>query len=190
VFADVKAGTRVRIVAVQAGRPVAQAFPLVTLLVETVDLQVPLVSLEAASSDDVIAEEGPSGEVAGIVVSSDGRPVMAARITIGETSLAASTDSAGRYLFGKLRPGLNIQLQASAAGFEPTSRDVVVPSGGRVRADFSLAAAARSEPSAAELPALDISDDGSRFVARPEQVSAVPSVAERISSARCSSCPA
>lgn len=177
-FPDVKAGTRVSIVAVQAGRPVAQAFPLVTLLVETVDLKVPLVS-EAASADDVIAEEGPSGEVAGIVVSSDGRPVMAARIRIGETSLTASTDSAGRYLFGKLRPGLNIQLQASAAGFEPTSRDVVVPSGGRVGADFSLAAAARSEPSAAELPALDISADGGRFVARSEQVAAIPSVARK-----------
>ena len=38
-FDNVKAGIRVRIVTSQGGRPLAQAFTLVTLLVETVDLE-------------------------------------------------------------------------------------------------------------------------------------------------------
>jgi hypothetical protein len=171
-FADVKAGTRVRIVASQDGRAVAQGYALVTLWVENVDLKEQLSS----STESVTVSEGPSGEVAGFVLSADGRPVPAARVTVGETTLITTTDSAGRYLFGRLRPGVNVELHVSAPGFQPESNEVAVLAGDRLGVDFALEAEPPRELSGAQLSTIEMSADGSRLAVRPEQVAGIPSL--------------
>jgi ferric enterobactin receptor len=179
VFAEVKPGIRVRVVAVLAGRTVAEEFALVTLRVESIDLKAGSVSVSPTSTEDVIATEGPTGEVTGIVSAVDGGPVLAARLTIQDTTLAAATDAAGRYAFRGLRPGLHIQLRASAEGLQPTTKEVEVPSGSRVRVDFALAAASALERSGSELPALSMSAQGSPVAVRPEQIASVPSLGRK-----------
>lgn len=178
VFAAVKPGARVRIVALQGTRPVAQGFALVTLWVENVDLnESPPATL--TGTEYALASEGPSGEVAGTVWSADGRTVPSARITIAETTLTAVSDSAGRYAFGRLRPGVRVQLQVSAAGFEPTSKEAVVPEGNRVGVDFALADAQAAEFIGATLSTLDMSTEDNRISVLPDQIVGVPSLGRK-----------
>jgi ferric enterobactin receptor len=179
VFAEVKPGTRVRIVAVQAGQTVAEEFALVTLRVEKIDLRARPVPDSPSSTADVIATEGQAGEVAGIVSADDGRPAIAARLAIEGTTLVAITDSAGRYAFNGLRPGIHIQLHASAEGLQATTKEVEVPSGNRARVDFALAAATAPELAGSGSSALSMSAQGGPVTVRPEQVADVPSLGRK-----------
>jgi len=140
VFQDIRAGTRVRLVALQGDRPIAVAYPLVSLWEEKVDLQQRAASTTAASTSDVRATDGPSGAVVGVVRTADGTIVPGARVAIARTILAVNADAAGRYAFGALRSSMHLDLIASAPGFEEASQTVVVPENGRVTSDFSLAA--------------------------------------------------
>jgi ferric enterobactin receptor len=176
VFAEVKPGIRVRIVAVQAGRTVAEEFGLITLRVETLDLKARPVPDSPSRSEDVIATEGPTGEIAGIVSSAEGRPVLAAHLAIENTTMADASDAAGRYEFRGLRPGIHVQLQASAEGYQLATTEVEVPSGSRARVDFALAAATALERSGSEPSALSMPAQASPIAVSPEQVGGVPSV--------------
>jgi hypothetical protein len=177
-FENVKPGIRVRIVALQGSRPVAQGFTLVTLRVETVDLREEAV--DTTSAGYVTATEGPAGEVAGVVSASDGQPIVGARITVGETSLFATTDSAGRYAITRLRPGIRVDLSVGAEGFRDASQEISVVENTRVSADFTLSAdQAESDARTAPLSTLEASADSGRVVVRPDQVAGVPSLVRK-----------
>ena len=143
VFEGVKAGSRVRLLATHGGRPIAQAYPLVSLWVEQVDLEEQPIPDTPLYASDVLVASGPSGDVNGVVRTADGRPVPGARITVNETELSTSTDSAGRYSFQRLRPGAKLELNVVAEGLADTSSDVVVESKSVVVADFAMKPAAR-----------------------------------------------
>jgi hypothetical protein len=180
VFAEVKAGTRVRIVAFKGTEAIATGYTLVTQWVEVVDLQQGVLSASPGSADYVLASSGPSGEIAGFVRASDGA-VPDARVTINETSVTARTDGAGRYLFSGLRPGIDVELHVAATGFEAVTRKVHVPESGRIDASFLLDSAAgapqaETSRSGPELTRLDDSADGGRIAGRPADVAAIPSV--------------
>jgi ferric enterobactin receptor len=174
VFESVKPGIWVRIVALQRTRPVARAYGLVTRQLETLDLSEQ--GLVANSDEYVTAAEGPAGEVAGVVNTADGQPIAGARLTIGETSLSAVTDSAGRYAIARLRPDIHVDLHASAEGFRSGNQPISVVEHDRVSANFTLSPGAESEPRLVPLSTLESSADSSRIVARPDQVTGVPSL--------------
>jgi ferric enterobactin receptor len=173
VFESVKPGVWVRIVALRGTRPVARVFGLVTQKLETLDLSEE--GLVANSDEYVTAAEGPAGEVAGVVNTADKQPITGARLTIGETSLSAVTDSAGRYAIARLRPDIHVDLHASAEGFGSASQPISVVENDRVSANFTLSPGAEHEPRLVPLSTLDSSADSSRIVARPNQVTGVPS---------------
>jgi hypothetical protein len=178
LFENVKPGIWVRILALQGTRPVAQGFTLVTQRLETLDLKEEPLALDASSAEHVTTSEGPAGEVAGLVSSADGQPIAGARITVGETSLSATTDSAGRYVITRLRPGIHVELDAGAQGFRAASQAVSVVENNRVRADFTLAPGTESDERTVPLSTLEFSADNSRIVARPDQVAAIPSLVQ------------
>ena len=133
------------------------------------------MALGTSSVENVTAAEGPAGEVVGVVHTADRQPIAGARITVGETSLSATTDSAGRYAITRLRPGIEVDLHASAEGFASASQPISVLENARVNADFTLsdgAEHARPVP----LSTLEFSADSTRIVARPDQVAGIPSL--------------
>lgn len=140
VFENVKAGTRVRVVATRAGRRIADGHTLVTQWVETFDLNERPASMVPTVAEDVLAADGPAAALRGVVRSAEGQPVPRARVRLGETAVAASTDSAGRFVFGRIRPGIMVPLNVSAEGYEPSTRNVLAPDAGHVEVDFALAA--------------------------------------------------
>jgi ferric enterobactin receptor len=176
VFESVKPGIWVRILALQGTHPVAHVYGLVTSAVERLDMQEEPLVLDKTSAEFVTAAEGRGGEVVGVVNTSDGQPIAGAHITVGETPLSAITDSAGRYAFTRLRPGIHVDLHASANGFGSARQAVSVVGNERLSADFTLSSDAENEARSVPLSALEFSADGSRIVARPDQVAGVPSV--------------
>src|SRR5262245_21245882 len=174
-FESVKPGTWVRILVLQGTRPVAQGYSLVTQRLETVDLKEEPLALDPTSAEHVTVSEGPAGEVEGVVSASDGQPIGGARITVGETSLSATTDSAGRYAITRLRPGIHVDLHATAQGFRGASQAISIAEDDRVSADFMLTSGAESDARTVPLSTLESSADSGRVVARPDQVAGVPS---------------
>ncbi len=179
LFENVKPGIWVRVLASQGARPVAQGFTLVTQRLETLDLKEEPLALDASSTEHVTVAEGPAGEVAGVVSASDGQPIAGARIIVGETSLSATTDSAGRYAIARLRPGIHVDLHASAQGFHPASQAISVVENSRVAADFALASGSESDAHTVPLSTLDFSADSGRIVARPDEVAGIPSLVRK-----------
>jgi ferric enterobactin receptor len=174
-FENVKAGTRVRLIAVQNGRLVAEAFALVTQWVEPVDIVSRPASTRVMGSWDLDPSGGPSGAVIGVVRAADGTPLPAARITIAETDLTATTDSAGRYALGRLRAGVAVDLQVSAPGYKPAKAEVIVPDDGRLENNFSLQYRDASDQPALDLAVLYPADDLGQIDVRPNR-SGVPSL--------------
>ena len=138
VFTNVKPGIRVRIVALQGTRPIAQGFTLVTLWIETLDLVEQPIAVDASSEEFVLATEGPSGAVAGFVRSADGAPIAGARVTLGDTNIATTTDASGRYAIRRLRPGVTVDVHASASGAQSTSAPLTVVEHERQELNFTL----------------------------------------------------
>ena len=178
VFSDVKAGTRVRVMALLQGRAIASSWTLVTSWVETVDLTETTLTVSPNSLGYVLASDGPPGEIVGYVRSPDGSPANA-RVTINETSYGAVTDGAGRYSIGGLRSGITVSVQVSAPDVESASQKVLVPDSGQARANFSLAPSSTPHATSKKIgdvaPLSPSADDGTIAV-RPEQVAAFPSV--------------
>src|SRR5215831_5212884 len=76
----VKPGIHVEVVAVQAGRPVAHGYSLVTLFVETVDLRVQPEATTALGADSLDPEGGPAASIRGVVRTANGTGVAGARV--------------------------------------------------------------------------------------------------------------
>jgi ferric enterobactin receptor len=175
VIENVKAGSRVRIVVVQGGRLVAEAFALVTQWVEPVDIVSRPSATRVMGSWDLDPSSGPSGALIGVVRGADGMPLPAARVTIGETELTATTDSMGRYSLGRLRSGVAVNLEVSAPGFKGANAEVIVPDDGRLESNFTLQRRDRSDERVPDLPVLYPADDVGQFDLSPAEA-AVPSV--------------
>ena len=139
-FENVRPGVRVRLTAIADGRALAQSFPLISLWVETIDLQARLMPTVPTTAAEVFASEGPTGTLAGIVRDASGRPVAAARVLVGDTRVFAMTDAGGRYSLSNLRPGVTLPMKVNAPGFQAATRDVEVPAAQRTTADFELTA--------------------------------------------------
>jgi hypothetical protein len=178
-FDNVKAGIWVRIVVSQGGRPLAQAFTLVTRWVETVNIEASPASSIPTVGAEIDPEGGPSGDIRGMVRSLDGQAVAGARVTIAGTSVGTTSDSAGRYAFAKLRAGILLELEASAPGFAHATGQVTVPTGGRTHLDFALKSVPTTPAASGSLNVLDRTSDTSDFVVRPEQVASVPSIGRK-----------
>lgn len=176
VFESVKPGIWVRVLALQGTHTVARVYSLVTQGLETLDLKEEPLALDTSSAENVTAAEGPGGEAVGVVHTADRQPIAGARITVGETSLSATTDSAGRYAITRLRPGIAVDLHASAEGFGSASQAISVVENARVSADFTLSPGAGHDANPVPLSTLEFSADGTRIVARPDQVAGVPSL--------------
>jgi ferric enterobactin receptor len=178
-FDNVKAGIRVRILVSEGGRTLAVAFPLITQAVETVDIAMAPASSTPAANGELNPGGGLYGDVGGMVRSPDGHAIAGARVTVAGTSLGTTSDSAGRYLFAKLRAGLLLELEASAPNFARATEQVTVPTGGRAHADFSLALVPAVFGAGESLKVFDRSSDMSDFVVRPEHAGSVPSIGRK-----------
>ena len=121
-----------------------------------------------------------SGNVHGVVRSTDGQPIPGAVVAIHGVSLSATTDALGRYVFNDLRPDVQITLIASADGFELRSRAVVVRAE-PLSADFTLplAGVAESVRVTADIPMLNVSEGVSTIALAPEQIAVLPSLGEQ-----------
>jgi hypothetical protein len=160
-FSDLKPGIRVVIFVISAGRPVAVTYSLLTNWVQTVDIKLVPAVTSPADASDLDPAGGAAGEVRGVVRAS-GSPVVGAQVFIADTQVAAATDSAGRYTFGRLRAGLTLQLRVAAEGYDTATGDVSVPSGGAADADFALQAVRPADDRGAA-PALHALSRGAQF---------------------------
>lgn len=172
-FDDVKAGSRVKVTALQGGREMAWAFSLVSRWVEQIDLQerpLPPV-LSAVSFNDV----------RGIVRTIDGRPLAAVSITVDEPKLSVMTDAAGRYVLTGMPSGVPLVVHAGTTGFKTATQEVVVPAARVFDVDFSLteASATPSESGSAGKSNLDTFGESDGRTLRPEQVKGLPSLVEK-----------
>lgn len=179
VFEGVKPGVRARIAASKDGRPIAQAFSLISLWVETIDLVERLAPTRPATAEDVFANGSSSGSLAGIVRAADGRPVAAARILVGDTRVFATTDAGGRYRLERLRPGITVPLRVAATGYEEATREVEVPDTTRVSVDFDLTPDTVAAASGAAMSIVEASADGPSVVLRADRIAGIPAVGSR-----------
>jgi ferric enterobactin receptor len=175
-FENIKPGTRVHLVVLRDGRLVASAYALVTLRVEPVDIVEYPIAARVASDWDLDPGGGPAGSIAGVVRTASGDPVPGARLVIGETTMTATSDSAGRYVFGRLRSGASVDILASAPGYVARTAAVVVPDADRRTLDFALRRTDASAEPDSQLSPLYSADDTSEVSARAERLRGVPSV--------------
>lgn len=77
------------------------------------------------------------GTIRGIVTGKDGEPLIGAHVTVKGTRLGATADGQGRYVIGRLQPGL-YTLEISCMGFGKIARQVAVRAGETTAADFLL----------------------------------------------------
>lgn len=143
-FTGVKPGIRVEIRIVASGRPIADAFTLVTSFVETLDIKVQPESTSPTDLADLSPMGGESGEIRGTVRAHDGRPIPGAHVTIVGTPVDMVTDSTGRYSLGRLRSKIAITVEADANGYDGDSQEVAVPTSGAFDADFDLGVSAKA----------------------------------------------
>ncbi len=179
VFENVKPGIWVRIIALQNGRLVSEAFTLVTQRVEPVDLVARPTSTRVTGDWDLDPSGGAAGGLVGVIRTTSGAVVPAARIAISETTIAATSDSAGRYGFGGLRSGAAVELEATAPGYDPATLQVIVPDEGRQEVNFTLKPIHLRGEARPDLAALSLADDNSQVTATPEQVSGIPSLGRK-----------
>jgi TonB-dependent receptor len=83
------------------------------------------------------APAAAQGLVEGRVLDPDGRPLAGAAVSVGASSLAASTDGSGRYRLPRLPAGSRT-LRFSYLGFADATREVEVPASGSLPLDVTL----------------------------------------------------
>jgi len=99
--------------------------------------------LARALSEAARADEGGSGQLAGLVVSADGAPIAGAIVTVVSAELHAgdatlSTDDAGRFALGPVRPGL-YDVVVELTGYRRGSLDTLkVEDGHTTQAEIVL----------------------------------------------------
>src|SRR5262249_51635500 len=128
---------------------------------------------DATSSEYITISEGPSGSVAGVVRSADGEPVPAARVTLGESTVTTTTDAAGRYIIGRLRPDVTVPVNVSAPGFGAAISPLTVTANERSEVNVTLTPVARPT---ADGSTLDVPADRSSVGTRGPRVVNVPSL--------------
>ena len=176
--ADIPPGIRVQVMAVQQnGRIIARTITLVTLRVETVDLQGLPDSSAPMSAEDLSPQGGPSADVRGVVRSADGTPVAGAQVAISDTTVVTTTDSAGRFAFADVRAGIGLELGVSAGGFTPARAKVVVPGGGHTNANFVLELASEASAAEAGPSVVDTAEDQPSVRLRDADVARLPILA-------------
>jgi ferric enterobactin receptor len=176
---NVKAGSRAHVVVVQDGRLVAEAYALVTQWVETIDVVSRAVNTKVTGDWDLDPGGGPSGSVVGIVRTATGTPIPAARVSVRDTTMTATSDSAGRFALPTLRSGVSVDLDATAPGFKAATTQLLVPNDGRQDANFTLQAADSRTDTGPNLSPLYSADDNDRVGAKAAQVAGVPSLGRR-----------
>lgn len=141
VFPDLK-GTWVVVSVWADGRPIAEGAALITLATEVMNLTARTGVTTPTSAADLNPMEGAGGTVGGTVRGPDGRPLVGARVAVRDTPLATTTDSFGRFDLGRIRAGLRLTLDASAAGYAGTSGTVEVAPDRLTTTDFQLSGVA------------------------------------------------
>ena len=103
-------------------------------------LSIWLLVAFAGSTSWSQTEASPAGTVRGRVLDTNGRPVVAATVTIAELELSATTDANGLYVLINVNAG-SYRLEAGRTGFSGEVVDrVVVVAGETVELDFQLIA--------------------------------------------------
>jgi hypothetical protein len=175
VFDGIKPGARVEVRILADGHPVANAYTLVTSFVETLDIKALPLATSPTALEDLDPQGGESGEIRGTVRAADGSPIAGAHVTIGNTPVDVVTDSTGRYTFGRMRAKLTITIGVTAAGFDPSTQEAVVPATAAQNADFSLTASAKSDNDTGLGLAAAVPDRASLSLS-PSAVETVPSL--------------
>lgn len=159
-----------------SGRVLAQTVALVTDAVEVVNLSALPESAVATSAQDLNPLGGPSADLRGIVTAPDGSPVAGAKVSIADTTVATTTDSAGRYTFSGLRPGMGVELDVAATGFDSGHATAVVPEKGHGDINIGLDPTPPAETHAAGLPSFDTSADDLAIQLRRRDLALLPTV--------------
>ena len=133
-------GTWIVLVAWADGRPIAKALALVTLPIEVINLTATPSVSTPLSAMDLDPMEGTAGTLRGTVRAADGAAVEGARVAIGDTEVATTTDRFGRFDFGRIRAGLSLTLQASSAAYGTAAHTVAIVDGENANAAITLAA--------------------------------------------------
>jgi hypothetical protein len=178
---DLKLGQWVKAVAFQDGRRLATASTLVTRSIEKLDLAAKAEQVtEVVDVEELNPAGGPSGDVRGVIRDNTGTPIPGARVTIKETPLSTTADSAGRYSFHHLRADSPVEIGAAAGGYQDAAASrVVVPNGGFVEADLSLEPGkltGESGMQAGEDELVTESDDSGSASLRPDEASGLPTL--------------
>ncbi|HEX6462957.1 MAG TPA: carboxypeptidase-like regulatory domain-containing protein, partial [Vicinamibacterales bacterium] len=157
------------------GRSVAQSATLVTLPVETLNLTVSAAPTSVSSPDDLRPEGGEWGELRGIVKAPDGTPLPGARVGVANADVVTSTDSAGRFSFGRVRAPLTVDLTAAANGYEDATQNVSVSVRQSAAVHFELSPAApRADESS--LGIVETPRDRQSFTLRSSELTGLPSL--------------
>lgn len=181
----VKAGSWVRLTVLRSGGFLGEGFGLITEWVQSLDIDVRPASAMVTSDSDLNPEDGASGSIGGVVRTADGVAVSAARVSISRTNVSAMTDAAGRFAFYRLRSGLPLQLEVSAAGYRTGSAQVVVPETGWQDTNFTMeigsadadtATEDDADPARAHLVILNPSVNYDGVVVQPRQVRGIPAL--------------
>jgi hypothetical protein len=174
---NIKPGIWAQVTALyQNGRMLARAFTLVTQNVETVDLQGQPESSSARGIEDLDPMGGPTAGIRGIVRAPDGSVVAGARVSIADTPIVTTTDSAGRYAFAGLRTDIGVELVASAEGYTDAHAKVVVPSKGPVEAALALEPPRISEEKPANRATFDTTGDERSIRLRGSDLVRIPAL--------------
>ena len=158
------------------GRILAQTVALVTDAVEVVDLRALPQSAVATNAQDLDPLGGPSSDLRGIVTAPDGSPVAGARVSIADTTVQTTTDSAGRYTFPGLRPGIGVELDVAATGFDNGHATAVVPEKGHGDINIDLDPTPVEGTRSTNLPSFDTTSDGLAIQLRRRDLALLPTV--------------
>jgi hypothetical protein len=182
VVDELKLGQWLQVVAYQEGRRLAVGSTLVSQAIEKLDLTARAEQItEVVDIEDLNPAGGPAGDVRGVIRDSAGTPIPGARVTIKETPVVTTADSAGRYAFHRLRADVPVDIGASAGGYQGAASRVVVPNGGSVEVNLALEprkATGQSGPAGPESPGGPVgkalvtnADDSGSSELRPDEAS-------------------
>ena len=90
----------------------------------------------------LVAAQQQTGTISGAVTEAlNGSPVPGARVLLGRTNRAVTTNTSGRYTFAAVAPG-TYELRVVAVGFASSTKTTPVEAGGTATVDFTVGRAA------------------------------------------------
>jgi hypothetical protein len=109
--------------------------------------------------------QGSTGKIQGRVVTADGQPIAAARVTVVGTGLGNVTDAQGNYFINNVAAGL-VTVRAASLGYQAFEyKDQRILAGNTTTLDFKLT------PSAVEVEAIVVTGDRNPLVPRDQVAS-------------------